>query len=206
MLNLMRIDPTARRRVRQEILGVSGLGLLLGLMGIWHLENEAAQALAQALAQTSAMSSSIASVNASTDSYQAKPSRTLTQSVELAEAQQSAAANLERLVFLKRRQSQREDVTDVQETWLLSRLGSTPNRVKLQSQQWLQGQFSWEGVAAQPIDLDALVHNLSRFQRWHQAPTVVQMQSETTDASVGQRKALTFQLQAVLQPTTGEGL
>jgi hypothetical protein len=78
--------------------------------------------------------------------------------------------------------------------------------VKLQSQQFHQGQFTWEGVAVQPIDLDGLVHTLNRFQRWHQAPVLVQMHPESADSGAGLRKGQIFQVQAVLQPAAGGGL
>jgi hypothetical protein len=191
MLNLISSTHNAKLSSTQEVLLAVGLGLLWGLLGVLSLENDASQAMAHAfslvpVAEPSLASQSVLKLPA------ASPD-------ELAQAQKTSAANLPRLAFLERRQSQREDVTEVQEMWLLSRLGSTPSMVTLQSQQWLQGQFSWEGLAGQPIDLDNLVHTLNRFGRWHQAPVVMQMQSESTDKSAGQRKGLVFQLQAQLQ-------
>jgi hypothetical protein len=54
------------------------------------------------------------------------------------------------------------------------------------------------------MDLDNLMHTLNRFGRWHQAPVVMQMQSESADKSAGQRKGLVFQLQAEIKaPSEG---
>lgn len=191
MLNLIARTHNATPGSTQEMLLAVGLGMLWGLLGVLSMENDASQAMAHAFSVVPVTEPALASQlllklpTASPD--------------ELAQAQKTSAANLPRLAFLERRQSQREDVTEVQEMWLLSRLGSTPSMVTLQSQQWLQGQFSWEGLAGQPIDLDNLVHTLNRFGRWHQAPVVMQMQSESTNKSTDQRKGLVFQLQARLQ-------
>ena len=191
MLNLIARPHNATPGSTQEMVLAVGLGMLWGLLGVLSMENDASQAMAHAFSVVPVTEPALASQlvlklpTASPD--------------ELAQAQKTSAANLPRLAFLERRQSQREDVTEVQEMWLLSRLGSTPSMVTLQSQQWLQGQFAWEGLAGQPIDLDNLVHTLNRFGRWHQAPVVMQMQSESTDKSAGQRKGLVFQLQARLQ-------
>lgn len=194
MLNLLRTSVASTRHVRQELLTVSGVGLSMGLLGLWHFENQAALAL------------HLASTTASTHAVQAIPNLPVNHASELTQAQQNKLASLARLAYLDRRQSQREDLTEVQETWLLSRLGSTQNMLKLQSQQFHQGQFTWEGVAVQSIDLDGLVHTLNSFQRWHQAPVLVQMQAESADPSAGLRKGQIFQVQAVLQPAAGGGL
>ena len=194
MLNLLRTSVASTRHVRQELLTVSGVGLSMGLLGLWHFENQAALAL------------HLASTTASTHAVQAIPNLPVNHASELTQAQQNKLTSLARLVYLDRRQSQREDLTEVQETWLLSRLGSTQNMLKLQSQQFHQGQFTWEGVAVQSIDLDGLVHTLNRFQRWQQAPVLVQMQAESADPSAGLRKGQIFQVQAVLQPAAGGGL
>lgn len=191
MLNLISSTHNAKPGSSQEVLLAVGLGLLWGLLGVLSLENDASQAMAHAFSAVPVTEPTLAS-HAEQKLPAASPD-------ELMQAQKTSAANLPRLAFLERRQSQREDVTEVQEMWLLSRLGSTPSTVTLQSQQWLQGQFSWEGLAGQPIDLDNLVHTFNRFGRWHQAPVVMQMQSESTDKSAGQRKGLVFQLQAQLQ-------
>ena len=191
MLNLISSTHNAKPGSSQEVLLAVGLGLLWGLLGVLSLENDASQAMAHAFSAVPVTEPTLAS-HAEHKLPAASPD-------ELMQAQKTSAANLPRLAFLERRQSQREDVTEVQEMWLLSRLGSTPSTVTLQSQQWLQGQFSWEGLAGQPIDLDNLVHTFNRFGRWHQAPVVMQMQSESTDKSAGHRKGLVFQLQAQLQ-------
>lgn len=200
MLNLLRTSVASTRHVRQELLTVSGVGLSMGLLGLWHFENQAALALH--LASTTASTHAVQAVQA----IQAKPNLSVNHAAVLAQAQQNKLASLARLAYLDRRQSQREDLTEVQETWLLSRLGSTQNMLKLQSQQFHQGQFTWEGVAVQSIDLDGLVHTLNRFQRWQQAPVLVQMQAESADPSAGLRKGQIFQVQAVLQPAAGGGL
>lgn len=191
MLNLIARTHNATPGSTQEMLLAVGLGLLWGLLGVLSLENDASQAMAHAFSVVPVTEPALAS--------QLVLKLPIASPDELAQAQKTSAANLPRLAFLERRQSQREDVTEVQEMWLLSRLGSTPSMVTLQSQQWLQGQFSWEGLAGQPIDLDNLVHTLNRFGRWHQAPVVMQMQSESTNKSTDQRKGLVFQLQARLQ-------
>lgn len=191
MLNLISSTHNTKPVSSQEVLLAVGLGLVGGLLGVLSMENDASQAMAHAF--------SVVPVTESTlDSYSVRKLPAASPD-ELTQAQKTSAANLPRLAFLERRQSQREDVTEVQEMWLLSRLGSTPSTVTLQSQHWLQGQFSWEGLASQPIDLDNLVHNLNRFGRWHLSPVVMQMQSESTDKSAGLRKGLVFQLQAQLQ-------
>lgn len=196
MLNLISSTHNAKLGSDQEILLAGGLGLALGLLGILYSENNASLAMTHAFSGSPVTEPALAN-----QSVRKLPAAS---SDELAQAHKNAASNLVRLAFLEHRQSLREDVTEVQALWLLSRLGSTPGMVKLQSQHWLQGKFAWEGVASQPIDLDNLMHTLNRFGRWHQAPVVMQMQSESADKSAGQRKGLVFQLQAEIKaPSEG---
>lgn len=191
MLNLIQIPEGLRQGARREMRAAVACGLWLGVLCVLLQEVDAASALATAnLQEGSAVQLA--------KSFQSEASSTA-----LAAAEQTVSERLMRQAFLEQRQARREDVTEVQETWLLRRLGATPAAVKLQTQQWQQGLFSWEGVAAQPADLDSLLQSLNRFPRWQQAPVLVQIQSAPTEPGASLRKGLAFQLQARLQAAQG---
>lgn len=194
MLNLIQPLPSTVRRTRRHLLLAAGVGLLLGVLGVVLQETDAASALAKV---------NMADVNAGTMAAISHPDKT---SAALALAQQGVADSLARLKFLEQRQMQREDVTNVQEIWMLRRLGGTQNAVKLQSQHWQQGQFTWDGVAAQSTELDSVLQSLNRFEGWVQAPVLVQIQSPPATPGAGPPTGLVFQLQARLHTAKRFGL
>lgn len=194
MLNLMPPPATGHPIMRRDIQWPMALGLLLGLLYPMAQEMEASKAL-----------SSDRSITAS-NSQLALASSVAVLPAAQAEAQEALSLRRASLTFLERRQAQRDDVTEVQEIWLLSRLGSSQAAVKLQAQQWQMGQFSWEGVAAHSGHLDTLLHRLNRFSRWAEAPVLVRLQPETPVQNLGSSvTGLTFQLQASVHSQPGRG-
>jgi hypothetical protein len=191
MLNLLQPQPPHRRGAWRETHGAVACGLLLGALCVLLQETDAASALANSHLQAGSAAQWAGLPEAEVSNH------------ALVAAEQPVAQSLTRQTFLELRQARREDGTDVQETWLLRRLGGTQARVKLQSQQWQQGLFSWEGVAAEPTDLDRLLHSLNRFPRWVQAPVLVHIQTAPTEPGASPRKGLAFQLQARLYPAQG---
>ena len=47
----------------------------------------------------------------------------------------------------------------------------------MQKLRWQGGHFDWEGSSSSPETLQALLAQMSQFDRWHVQPQLVQMQS-----------------------------
>ena len=203
MLNLAQSPHLDRQRSSRDMHVSAACGLLLGILCVILQERDAATAMATGSAAEAVTAVSETENGAITTAAglmsDASPAA-------LAAAQRTVSENAAHQTFLAQRQAAREDVTEVQEAWLLRRLGTAPGALKLQSQQWQQGQFTWEGVATQSSDIDSMLQALNRFPRWQQVPVLVQIQSPPAAQGAGPHPGLAFQLQGKLQVGQGAGL
>jgi len=210
MLNLIQETHLNRQRTRREVCLSVVVGFLLALLFVWIQETEAIKKLALVNAfknsstiETVTASERLLEPNAAQETSPTAPLSAQAASNALSTAQRKVSESAAQQVFLERRQAAREDLTEVQEAWLLRRLGVTPNALKLQAQHWQQGQLTWEGLAAQGADLEDMVQALNRFTRWEQVPRLVQIQSSSMVQGATPRQGLAFQLQGRLQAAQG---
>ena len=192
MLNLMRDRHRERQLARRELFVAAGLGLLLGMFCVGL--QEAASFTELALETASETTTDRTLIALQPEAAAARSAAEKTRSERLAQK-----------VFLEQRQAARDDVTDVQQAWLLSHFGTEPASMKLQAQSWQQGQLTWEGVAAQVADVEAVVKALNRVPRWVQAPMLVQIQTPPDNQGASPRQGFVFQLQGRLHPAKGGG-
>lgn len=192
MLNLMRDRHRERQLARRELFVAAGLGLLLGMFCVGL--QEAASFTELALETASETTTDRTLIALQPEAAAARSAAEKTRSERLAQK-----------VFLEQRQAARDDVTDVQQAWLLSHFGTEPAAMKLQAQSWQQGQLTWEGVAAQVADVEAVVQALNRFPRWVQAPMLVQIQTPPVNQGASPRQGFVFQLQGRLHLAKGGG-
>ena len=194
MLNLLQTPLTGLPRV--EIPVAVAIGFCMGLVFLIQVETKALQALAQAQSEVALQLN--APVVLPPEGVSSK----------LLQQQKAISEGLEKLNFLSRRQIQREDVAAVQEALALARpepWGTEASKLKFQLNQWQQGRFVWEGIALQSSDLDHLLHTLTQFSRWTQAPSVVQLQSAPSEPAGMSRKSLAFVVQGDVQSVLPKG-
>ena len=194
MLNLLQTP--LKGLPRFEIPVAVALGVCMGLVFLIQIEIKALQALTQAQSEVALQ------INAPV----VLPLEGV--SSKLLQQQNAISEGLEKLNFLSRRQIQREDVTAVQEALALARSepwGTEASKLKFQLNQWQQGRFVWEGIALQSSDLDHLLHTLTQFSRWTQAPAVVQLQSAPSEPAGMSRKSLAFVVQGDVQTVLPKG-
>ena len=194
MLNLLQTPLTSLPRF--EIPVAVALGFCMGLVFLIQVETKALQALAQAQSEVALQLN--APVVLPPEGVSSK----------LLQQQKAISEGLEKLNFLSRRQIQREDVTEVQETLALARSepwSTEASKLKFQLNQWQQGRFVWEGIALQSSDLDHLLHALNQFPRWTQVPAVVQLQSALSESAGMSHKSLAFVVQGDVQSVLPKG-
>jgi hypothetical protein len=194
MLNLLKTPLAGLPRFELPV--AVGLGFCIGLVFLIQVEIKALEALAQAQSEVALQLNATVVVPP-----EGVSSKLLQQKKEISEG-------LEKLNFLNRRQIQRDDVTAVQETLGLARSepsGTEASKLKFQLNQWQQGRFVWEGIALQSSDLDHLLHTLTQFSRWTQAPSVVQLQSAPSEPAGMSRKSLAFVVQGDVQSVLPKG-
>ena len=83
----------------------------------------------------------------------------------------------ERVQALEKRQSMRLDLEEVQSLLFASSSFRKKDLIQLQKLRWQGGHFDWEGSSSSPETLQALLAQMSQFDRWHVQPQLVQMQS-----------------------------
>ena len=83
----------------------------------------------------------------------------------------------ERVQALEKRQSMRLDLEEVQSLLFASSSFRKKDLIQLQKLRWQGGHFDWEGSSSSPEALQALLAQMSQFDRWHVQPQLVQMQS-----------------------------
>jgi len=83
----------------------------------------------------------------------------------------------ERVQALEKRQSMRQDLEEVQSLLFASSSFRKKDLIQLQKLRWQGGHFDWEGSSSSPEALQALLAQMSQFDRWHVQPQLVQMQS-----------------------------
>jgi len=82
-----------------------------------------------------------------------------------------------RVQALEKRQSMRVDLEEVQSLLFASSSFRKKDLIQLQKLRWQGGHFDWEGSSSSPETLQALLAQMSQFDRWHVQPELVQMQS-----------------------------
>ena len=83
----------------------------------------------------------------------------------------------ERVHALEKRQSMRQNLEEVQSLLFASSSFRKKDLIQLQKLRWQGGHFDWEGSSSSPEALQALLAQMSQFDRWHVQPQLVQMQS-----------------------------
>ena len=83
----------------------------------------------------------------------------------------------ERVHALEKRQSMRQDLEEVQSLLFASSSFRKKDLIQLQKLRWQGGHFDLEGSSSTPETLQALLAQMSQFDRWHVQPQLVQMQS-----------------------------
>ena len=166
MLNLIPSSTPKWRRTWTDIAGACCAGLILMLGIIVWLETDAQSAMVTLMIHSQTAKSS----------QDSKP----VQDAETALSQLELAALKARVMHLSRRQTEREDLTDVQHILLKKLLSPTGQAVhfhslqSMQSLSWQNGRLEFEALSQSAADWQALLNELNGFDRWKTAPQVVQ--------------------------------
>lgn len=179
MLNLISSSTPKWRRTCTDIAGACCAGLILMLGIIVCLETDAQSAMATLMTHSQTAKSS----------QNSKP----VQDAETALSQLELAALKARVMHLSRRQTEREDLTDVQHILLKKLLSPTGQAVhfhSLQSLSWQNGRLEFEALSESSADWQSLMNELSGFERWKTAPQVIQIHhTATQEATQGASQA-----------------
>lgn len=179
MLNLISSSTPKWRRTCTDIAGACCAGLILMLGIIVWLETDAQSAMATLMTHSQTAKSS----------QNSKP----VQDAETALSQLELAALKARVMHLSRRQTEREDLTDVQHILLKKLLSPTGQAVhfhSLQSLSWQNGRLEFEALSESSADWQSLMNELSGFERWKTAPQVIQIHhTATQEATQGASQA-----------------
>ena len=172
MLNLISSSTPKWRRTCTDIAGACCAGLILMLGIIVWLETDAQSAMATLMTHSQTAKSS----------QNSKP----VQDAETALSQLELAALKARVMHLSRRQTEREDLTDVQHILLKKLLSPTGQAVhfhSLQSLSWQNGRLEFEALSESSADWQSLMSELSGFERWKTAPQVIQIHHTATQGA-----------------------
>lgn len=172
MLNLISSSTPKWRRTCTDIAGACCAGLILMLGIIVWLETDAQSAMATLMTHSQTAKSS----------QNSKP----VQDAETTLSQLELAALKARVMHLSRRQTEREDLTDVQHILLKKLLSPTGQAVhfhSLQSLSWQNGRLEFEALSESSADWQSLMNELSGFERWKTAPQVIQIHHTATQGA-----------------------
>ena len=164
MLNILRLTQTPPQTKTLWTVACL-LGFLLGIAWtLWqaHLAELSLPYLRQEKAQWTAQL------------LQKQPTQT-----DLEALQFSLTQATQRVQALKKRQSMRQDLEEVQALLFAKKPIQNSHPIRLQKLRWQGGHFEWEASTLSPEALQALLFQTSRFERWHTPPKLVQMQSAT---------------------------
>lgn len=103
---------------------------------------------------------------------------------EMDALQFSVTQATQRLEALEKRQSVRLDLQEIQARLFLEKNHRQFNALQMQKLHWQAGRFEWQGTSLSPNALQALLLQISSFERWQTQPQLVQMQS-TASANGG---------------------
>jgi hypothetical protein len=179
MLNLISSSTPKWRRTWTDIAGACCAGLILMLGIIVWLETDAQSAMATLMVHSQTAKSS----------QDSKP----VQDAETALSQLELAALKARVMHLSRRQTEREDLTDVQHILLRKFLSSTGQSAQLQNEQneqsvqsliWQNGTLEFEALGESSGSWQSLMNELNGFDRWKTAPQVIQTHRTATQAAI----------------------
>ena len=175
MLNLISSSTPKWRRTWTDIAGACCAGLILMLGIIVCLETDAQSETATLMIHSQTAKSS----------QDSKP----VQDAETALSQLELAALKARVMHLSRRQTEREDLTDVQHILLKKLLSPTGQAVhfhslqSMQSLSWQNGRLEFEALSESSADSQSLTSELSGFERWKTAPQVIQIHHTATQGA-----------------------
>ena len=175
MLNLIPSSTPKWRRTWTDIAGACCAGLILMLGIIVWLETDAQSAMVTLMIHSQTAKSS----------QDSKP----VQDAETALSQLELAALKARVMHLSRRQTEREDLTDVQHILLKKLLSPTGQAVhfhslqSMQSLSWQNGRLEFEALSESSADWQSLMRELSGFERWKTAPQVIQIHHTATQGA-----------------------
>lgn len=108
------------------------------------------------------------------------------QDAETTLSQLELAALKARVMHLSRRQTEREDLTDVQHILLKKLLSPTGQAVhfhSLQSLSWQNGRLEFEALSESSANWQSLMSELSGFERWKTVPQVIQIHHTATQGA-----------------------
>lgn len=172
MLNLISSSKPKWRRTWTDIAGACCAGLILMLGIIAWLETGAQSEMATLMIQSQTAKSS----------QNSKP----VQDAETTLSQLELAALKARVMHLSRRQTEREDLTDVQHILLKKLLSPTGQAVhfhSLQSLSWQNGRLEFEALSESSANWQSLMSELSGFERWKTVPQVIQIHHTATQGA-----------------------
>lgn len=172
MLNLISSSTPKWRRTCTDIAGACCAGLILMLGIIVWLETDAQSAMATLKIHSQTAKSS----------QDSKP----VQDAETTLSQLELAALKARVMHLSRRQTEREDLTDVQHILLKKLLSPTGQAVhfhSLQSLSWQNGRLEFEALSESSANWQSLMSELSGFERWKTVPQVIQIHHTATQGA-----------------------
>jgi hypothetical protein len=161
MLNLVQSPASKFRLVCTEIGGAFGAGVMLILTLIFWHDTNAEHKMAELILNAS-------QAKGAQQSKQAQEAEAPISQAELAELKA-------RVMYLSRRQVEREDLTDVQHILLKKRVSQTGSTAQLQSLQWRTGVLEMDAISESPADWYSLTNDLALFDRWKTAPQVFQV-------------------------------
>jgi hypothetical protein len=164
MLNLVQTRASNFRLACTEIAGAFGVGVMLISTLIFWYDTNAKHKVAEL-------------------TLHSPQDKVVQQSKQVQEAEepisQAELAELKaRVMFLSRRQVEREDFTDVQHILLKKRESQTSSTAPFQTLQFLQwrnGMLELDAISNSPADWRSLTNDLNQFDRWKTAPQVFQV-------------------------------
>ena len=102
---------------------------------------------------------------------------------EAANAQVELTRLKSRVNYLTRRQSERDDWSDVQAILFANHGSQKGLLAELQSLHWQHGKLEFEGLSADPAKWQSLMNNMTLFDRWKTSPQLLQAYRPLTQPS-----------------------
>ena len=184
MLNLLRSSQRELSKFHIEMMMALGMGVLLAAALIVLEETDAQQEMAQHISHLPSFGE-LQQPQGMTD-------------IQIAKAQVELAHLKSRVNYLTRRQEERDDLNDVQAI-LLENHGSQKGLVAdLQSLQWQHGQLEFEGLSEDAEKWQALMNDMTRFDRWKTAPQMLHAHRAMTKPSHSRASLVEVKLKASL--------
>ena len=166
MLNLIHSSRSEWRQTWIDMASALCMGAILMSGTIFYLEKEAEREM------TTLMNHSL-TAKSSQDAKPVQESETAISQLELADLKA-------RVMHLSHRQTERENLTDVQHILLKNVLSPSGQAAlsqslySLNSLIWQNGRLEFEALSQSAADWQALLNELNGFDRWKTAPQVVQ--------------------------------